>query len=321
MGYLVIYLFMTQTGFTAQSKEISHLFDALDYFYPGKSMDVDLGERISALEEVFSQFEIGCKSFSTFIDGLVKSSVWQSWDYPDNPYRDLCLNLSNEVDDLNDKMITEPAYHSRRHFQDVCLSLTMLLMQDHTLLSSSHQHVKWHLDLESRWILLFCAIGHDFGHDGSTNHSPFELEKASIQRLDKFLLAQGCLPEFIQGFMRKVESIILSTDPDHYATLCDQLRAIDQNDDPVLSMSGLLVESDLLASILPKRGRQLSMRLGQEWSSSHPTLAKIVSSANGRLTFLNKLTFFSSQAHLLGLCDILTYERSNLKSALESHRE
>jgi hypothetical protein len=121
--------------------------------------------------------------------------------------------------------------------------------------------------------------------------------------------------------MRKVESIILSTDPDHYTTLCDQLRVIDQNDDPVLSMSGLLVESDLLASILPKRGMQLSMRLGQEWSSSHPNLAKIVSSANGRLTFLNKLTFFSLQARLLGLCDILTCERSNLKSALESHRE
>ena len=59
-------------------------------------------------------------SFSALIKLLTESAIWQHFDYDNNPYKALCLQLSNEIEAYNLGLKAEPAYHSRSHFKEVC---------------------------------------------------------------------------------------------------------------------------------------------------------------------------------------------------------
>jgi hypothetical protein len=61
----------------------------------------------------------------------------------------------------------------------------------------------------------------------------------------------------------------------------------------------LLVEADLLASVLPMRGRILGELLGQEWESNNPKAAAAVASDQGRFKFLEYIRFISPHAIML----------------------
>jgi hypothetical protein len=190
-------------------------------------------------------------------------------------------------------------------------------MQDPVNTNLAHSDLQWSIDLTERWILLFCAIGHDFGHDGSTNRSPFELEKASIERLRNFLHNQDCPPELMRDLMLMVESIILATDPKFYSHLWEKFASKKGEHERLHLMSILMIESDLLVSILPAQGMRLSERLAQEWQAYDPELAKVVVSPKGRLAFLNKLNLLSAQAKSLGLFDILSAVKKDLEIKIE----
>jgi hypothetical protein len=69
-------------------------------------------------------------------------------------------------------------------------------------------------------------------------------------------------------------------------------------------MSMLLVESDLLASTLPARGKILGERLSEEWQLTNPEAAASVKTDKGRLYFLEHIRFISPQSHALGIDDI-----------------
>ena len=308
---------MPQKHSLTPHKDFDFPLKGLELFFPGALDEGGLDAKVQALEVVFKELEEQDQSFAVFIEHLINSPIWQSWDYTGNPYKSYCLDLARAVDHLNQEMIEEPAYHSRKHFQDVCLSLTILLMQDLTAPNLENMDLQWSIDPIERWTLLFCAIGHDFGHDGSINRLPFELEKVSIERIRHFLLDQDCPPELMRDLMPIVESIILATDPKFYAHLCAQFSSKKVEHERVHLMSALMIESDLFASILPSQGMRLSERLAQEWQSHDPDLAKIVASPKGRLAFLNKLNLFSAQAKIVGLFDILSTVKKDLANKTE----
>jgi hypothetical protein len=75
----------------------------------------------------------------------------------------------------------------------------------------------------------------------------------------------------------------------------------------------LMVESDLLASALPIRGKMLGKLLGQEWQSSNPKAAANVASDQGRLKFLEYIRFISPHAIMLSMEDIRNHSIKQLK--------
>jgi len=308
---------MPQKHFSSATMDLASLFRGMEVFNHSTFSEIELDAKVQALEVAFSELENQGQSFAVFIEHLIASPIWQSWDYVGNPYKTYCLELARAVDHLNQEMISEPAYHSRKHFKDVCLSLTILLMQDPVNTNLANSDSQWSIDPIERWILLFCAIGHDFGHDGSTNRSPFELEKVSIERLRNFLHDQNCPPELRRDLMLMVESIILATDPKSYPHLWAKFASTKGEHERVHLMSILMIESDLLVSILPAQGMRLSERLAQEWQAYDPELAKVVVSPKGRLAFLNKLNLLSAQAKSLGLFDILSAEKKDLEIKIE----
>lgn len=272
------------------------------------------GKPLDALEALFDLSHSYIGEFREFLEELLRSSFWKSQDYQSNPYPTLCLELGSLIDSYYSKLgHFEPAYHSRKHFQDVCLALTALLSQPLASSQKSELHNPWAISREDAWVLLFCAVAHDFGHDGSTNEVPFELEKSSIEKTCTFLSQNSSAPDLIKKLETKVESIILATDPSFLSTLLAKFTGPTANPTRIDCMSMLMVEADLLASVLPMHGKILGKLLGQEWESSNPKAAASVASDRGRLKFLEYVRFISPHAIMLKMEDIRNQSIEELK--------
>ena len=268
-----------------------------------------------ALEILFKQVEKRDLRFQHFIAELLATPFWSSQLYPNNPFSSLCMQLSIAVDDSFDSLEhAEPAYHSRSHFQDVCLSLTLLLQQK-KLNDSLGLNDPWRLSPAQRWLLLFCAIGHDYGHTGSVNAAPMELEKKSVALIRSHLENSPLNNDEVDALMLQVEPILLATDPAHLKPLLSKFDSgkADYSKHDCLNM--LMIESDLMASALPQRGYELGMRLAQEWQSSNPIAAASVKTNQGRLHFLQHIRFISPHAIALGLEQIRLTSMNQLETA------
>ena len=266
---------------------------------------------LEKLEDIFVIADRVTTDFSKFIELLINTELWRGLDYSNNILKDLCRGLSIHVENHNQSLDWEPNYHSRSHFKDVCIALSLLIQSQAAIANSPVTHSAPTISSEEAWILLFCAIGHDFGHNGSINASPFELEKKSISQIHHWLNTTNYPPTEINGLMNYVEPIILATDPKYFQTLLT--KKTDQNHGTNL-MALLLVEADLMASILPVRGAVLSSNLAMEWNQNYPDMAKIVNSIEGRLGFLERVRFTSPHSQILNISSIQQTHIRQLKS-------
>ena len=110
-----------------------------------------------------------------------------------------------------------------------------------------------------------------------------------------------------------MEPIILATDPSFFSSLLAKFTKPSAKPTKADCMSMLLVEADLLASVLPMRGRMLGRLLGQEWELNNPQAAATVASDQGRLKFLEYIRFMSPHAMMLKMEDIRYQSMEELK--------
>jgi len=292
----------------------SHLSKALAKLKTPSAKDSS-GKPLDELESLFECSRSYQGNFRQFLEELIQTTFWESQSYTSNPYPRLCIDLAGLIDSHNESLGNrEPAYHSRKHFQDVCLALTALLDQSIESVQKSDFQELWKISSKEAWVLLFCAVSHDFGHDGSTNKTPFELEKSSIEKTRMFLSQSGAAPSFVKGLQAQIEPIILATDPSFLGSLLAKFNAPSAKPTKTDCLCMLIVESDLLASALPIRGKILGKLLGQEWESSNPKAAANVVSDQGRLKFLEYIHFISPHAIMLNMEDIRQQSIEQLKA-------
>ena len=266
---------------------------------------------LERMEEIFVIADRATTDFSKFIELLINTELWKSLDYSNNALKDLCKGLSIHVENHNQSLNWEPNYHSRSHFKDVCVALSLLIQSQASIANASAALPALSISSEEAWILLFCAIGHDCGHNGTINTSPFELEKKSISQIHHWLKTTNYPPTEINELMNYVEPIVLATDPKNFQTLLT--KKIDQNHRTDL-MALLMVEADLMASILPVRGALLSRNLAMEWNQNYPDMAKLVNSIEGRIGFLERVQFTSPHSQVLNISAIQKTHIRQLKS-------
>ena len=266
---------------------------------------------LERMEEIFVIADRVTTDFSKFIELLMNIELWKRLDYPNNLLKDLCKGLSIHIQNHNQSLNWEPNYHSRSHFKDVCIALSLLVQSQAAIANASAALPALSISSEEAWILLFCAIGHDCGHNGTINTSPFELEKKSISQVHHWLNTTNYPPTEINALMNYVEPIILATDPKNFQTLLT--KKIDQNHRTDL-MALLMVEADLMASILPVRGALLSRNLAMEWNQNYPDMAKLVNSIEGRIGFLERIQFTSPHSQVLNISAIQKTHIRQLKS-------
>ena len=263
----------------------------------GKPLDV-----LNPLEILFAHSRSFTEGLGAFLEQLLALPFWQSQGYPSHPSAVLCLDFAAYIDAYYSAYAhLEPAYHSRKHFQDVCLALTALLSRSSLTRQVATDQNPWLISTEEAWVLLFCALAHDFGHDGSINHTPFELENRSIENARDFLQQSTAEQSLITTLSAQVEPIVRATDPAFLHSLLSQFQNPAANPTKMDCLSMLLVEADLLASALPISGKMLGKLLEEEWMPNNPRGAAMVSSNQGRQQFLQHIRFVSPQANLLGM--------------------
>lgn len=268
---------------------------------------------LEKMEEIFLIGERVTTDFSKFIELLMNTELWKNLDHSNNTLKDLCKGLSIQIQNHNQGLDWEPNYHSRSHFKDVCIALSLLIQSQAAITNSLAAHPALSISAKEAWILLFCAIGHDFGHDGTINTSPFELEKRSISHIKHWLSTTNYSPIEMNGLLGYVEPVVLATDPKNFQTLL--AKKIDQNHRTDL-MALLMVEADLMASILPVRGALLSHNLAMEWKQNYPDMAKLVNSIEGRIGFLERVQFTSPHSQVL---NISTIQQTNIHQLKSKH--
>ena len=237
--------------------------------------------------------------FTCFIDILLDTDLWQGLYFENNPYPKLCHDLAICIDALNSSFEFEPAYHSRKHFVDVCTGISALLSQNRGS-DEAKQFSPWTVSKEDSWLLLFAAIGHDYMHRGRINSVDYENELISLNGLQLFLNKYSDLSsEFKQNLMLKLHQLILPTCFDFTHLLYEKINNGIAVQIDYLAM--LLTEADVLASTLPRRGKVLSKRLSLEWRDQNKELSNYVASKEGYEKFLQKIQFLSDQSKKLNV--------------------
>ena len=250
-------------------------------------------------------------SMHDFLQALVQTKLWASWSIDRNPYVSMILSVGKEIDHLA-SVHAVPAFHSKKHMMEVCLMLSYFLMHEDKCIHANSINSAWVSSSLEKWQLLLAAAAHDLGHPGLINATPGQLEQHSLDLL-KELLTNLAYPSSMVGEVLKVlEPWVMATDHGQYKTLLERLRF----DPPahVDCIAMLLVESDLAASVLPKRGQELTNRLVQEWAGPYPEKSIALQNQLGYLSFLASLQFISPHSFRVGLPKILNDSLSQLRS-------
>ena len=250
------------------------------------------------IENCFFDANLQESEFLEFFDSLVAIPYWKNAQDYQGHYKKACRILSKAVDDFAKSNAKEPPYHSRSHFKDVCLGVSILLQdQDSDDVSS------FGFKDDDAWILLLSAIGHDFGHNGSVNGYPFELELQSIEYVKRILLASELPTSFGNKLIDRMRPIILATDPTCIKKVFNAYSDGEKNTTFSLDdyLSVLIIEADLMGSTLPTYGEKLTQKLSKEWLVENSDQAIFITTTKGRLNFLNSFQFISPAAQRIGL--------------------
>ena len=270
-----------------------------------------IGKSLSHFEKTFADLSLDKQPFEAWIKNLLETAFWASKTSHLPTIKDICIQFA-KAQDLAFSVNPEPKYHNRGHFKEVCLSMTELLKAQNDILPPLDNLSTWKMSDHDSLILLLCAICHDFGHDGSMNKYPFELEKKSLEMIDAFMGQISIDSSNRKNIQSTVKPFILATDPRFFPTLVSKFDMADSFSHSDC-MSMLLVESDLLASTLPARGKILGERLSEEWQLTNPEAAASVKTDKGRLYFLEHIRFISPQSHALGIDDIRRISINQIK--------
>ena len=265
------------------------------------------------LEELLSTIEKEVHSMHDFLDALVNTKLWKSWQLQPNPYQSKILTIGLEIDRIASDHIA-PAYHSKKHMMDVCLMLSYLLMQEEGAQKSVLNNSPWMTTLTEKWQLLLAAAAHDLGHPGLMNNTPYELEQQSLDLLGALLMSTGVDLVLAKQILDSIEPWVLATDHAQYSALLERVSKSELKHVDCLAM--LLVEADLASSVLPVRGKLLTDRLSDEWARPYPEKSIALRNQVGYLSFLNSLKFISPHSSHAGISTILNHSLSQLRTQL-----
>lgn len=287
-------------------------FDLLSYL--NRFLDGDRAASSSQnLEELLAGIEKEVHSMHIFLEALVNSNLWRNWDLKPNLYKSMIATVGAEIDRIAIER-NEPAFHSKKHMMDVCLMLSFLLGQEVGTKESGSLNEAWETSSLEKWQLLFAAAAHDLGHPGLINSVPFQIEQQSLDSLETLLLEKRYESETTKNILKTITPWILATDHGQYKALLERLSLKSPKHVDCLAM--LLVEADLASSVLPIRGKLLTVRLCGEWAEPYPEKSIALRNQLGYLNFLTSLQFISPHSTYGGISTILHNSISQLHTQI-----
>jgi hypothetical protein len=290
---LIEFIVQTKIDFMDQLKQYN-LQENLNDFFSFKKTPLNT----KFIEDFFSLLEKNELSMHFFLDALVSSEPWRGWQIYPNPYLSMIMQVGSEIDHFA-AMQPEPVYHSKKHMMDVCVTLSYLLCHEN---ESSISNI-WMISKQEKWLLLLGAAMHDLGHPGLINAFSYELEKKSLALLKALLDKVGTDSDLLEDVLNTLTPWILATDHGQYSALLNRLLSPQPSHTDCIAMT--LVEADLVSSVLPNRGRELTRRLTEEWALPYPDLSNSLANQSGYIQFLKSLKFISPYSVTAGIPEIL----------------
>jgi len=211
---------------------------------------------------------------------------------PGNAFAAVCRELIKRL--TEEAASSEAEYHNLHHVQDVVDAAALLL-------SSGGSAV----DAQLGEVLLIAALGHDLHHDGRAVLRERDLERRSALTVAGICRSCGYPPDSLV----LVEALIVSTHPPEQFSLRSNIGR-DAPRDPACRMKLVLGEADVLASLTPELGRELSLCLEKEWLSAGVDVNQPPSTPDGRRQFLTAYQCLSAEALNLGV-DVMIAEQLN----------
>ncbi len=200
----------------------------------------------------------------------------------------------------------EPGYHNRLHIADTLSALTCLLLLTRLEFGRPFDARPDHAE----WLQTLAMLAHDFLHSGRVNQFPSQIEQASVDALRPLMQAAGMADDDC----RQVAELILMTDPARVRAHHQQMSGAPFEPGSFGSMALLLQESDILASVMPGIGVELTHALAGEWSRFSETMARSLLSAGSRIAFLRDFARFTSPAsRRLGVAEAIAAEIAALE--------
>ena len=185
----------------------------------------------------------------------------------------------------DDEAVVEFEYHNRHHVQDVIDAAALLLSANSN----------GHMTAQESEAFLTAALGHDLHHDGRGPLPEPVLERRSAKSVTDIGRDTG-IPE---SSLFLIEALIIATHPALQKSLRERedLATSNGNADRLKLILG---DADVLASLTPGLGQELSRRLAREWAASGVDVLPSPSSPMGRRQFLSAYRRLSAEAVTLG---------------------
>jgi hypothetical protein len=200
--------------------------------------------------------------------------------------KSVALEIENQAQ--GEKKKNEPKYHNRLHFADALTSISIqLAILNKAQKQDSHD-----------WMMcaLLTCLSHDFGHPGKVNSFESEIEIQSVDSLKPILISHSVPEEWITI----IETAIVRSDFAivHRNHVDVAAKSFDWN---LNWLCVLLNEADVMASASSKYGPNLGNALAQEWQLIGFPPHAVVSTLEGRNSFLKQVVFSSPASLVLGL--------------------
>ncbi len=200
---------------------------------------------------------------------------------------------------VDNSTIEQPSYHNQHHVAEVVMAAFIL---------GKRERLSGVRIAE----VVVAAAGHDLGHPGKNNATPFEIESLScdlgLPILKSFQWSEGERERFRQMLM--ATDFVNGVPKARVAYLASQSLPPDHDDRVLAAQCLILTEADILFSCFSTEyNEELSRLLSREWNLPTENLT-----LKQRLGFLNSVVFLSDAAKQLGLDD----RRQALVTALEA---
>ncbi|MEI6715115.1 MAG: hypothetical protein WCO60_15250 [Verrucomicrobiota bacterium] len=187
---------------------------------------------------------------------------------------------------VDNSTIDQPSYHNQYHVAEVVMAAFILGKRERL---SNIQIAE----------IVVAAAGHDLGHPGKNNTSPFEIESLScdlgLPILKAFQWAESELERFRQ--MLLATDFVNGVPKARVAYLTSRGLPPDHEERALAAQCLILTEADILFSCFnTEYNEELSKLLSREWNLPTDNLT-----LKQRLGFLNSVIFLSDAAKQLGL--------------------
>lgn len=181
---------------------------------------------------------------------------------------------------------SEPRYHNRLHTADVITAMALQLD-----IEAEQSGI-----CDSDWMCaaLLAVAGHDFMHLGGVNEEVSQIEKQTCELLRPIMKESKVAPVWT----KRVETAIIRSDFSLAAQNHERVSGVEFAWNQQW-LNVLLNEADILASIHPQFGPELSHALAQEWKIIGLDAKETVATPEGRQAFLSSVKFSSRSSGLL----------------------